>query len=333
MSVRDLSIGFMTKAGLARAVKGISFDIARGEILGLVGESGCGKTVTALAMMGLLPGNSQVTGVLEFDLEDIVKMNEEEVRKLRGDEISMVFQEPLTSLNPLWKVGRQIDENLQMHTDLDRKARFARVVELINDVGLPDPERLYHKYPHELSGGMRQRIAIAIAIACRPKLIITDEPTTALDVTIQAQILELLKKINDETGSSIIFISHNLDLVREICSSVCVMYAGFIVEKSPVEVLFSRPDHPYTIGLMKAIPRRESKGKKLTDIPGKVPSINDRLPGCPFHPRCSYAFERCRAEIPRFVSLSDDHYSMCFLAGESRSNTPRLKPGACKSSI
>ncbi len=259
MSVRDLSIGFRTKAGLARAVKGISFDIARGEILGLVGESGCGKTVTALAMMGLLPGNSQVTGVLEFDLEDIVKMNEEEVRKLRGDEISMVFQEPLTSLNPLWKVGRQIDENLQMHTDLDRKARFARVVELINDVGLPDPERLYHKYPHELSGGMRQRIAIAIAIACRPKLIIADEPTTALDVTIQAQVVHQMKELRVRYGAAMIVVTHNMGVASYISDKIGVMKDGRLIEWGSRDDVIFRPREEYTRALLAAVPKLGGK--------------------------------------------------------------------------
>jgi ABC-type dipeptide/oligopeptide/nickel transport system ATPase component len=269
LQVRDLKISFTTAKGDFPAVRGISFDIGRNSIVGLVGESGCGKSVTALAIMRLLPSNAQLSGTIDFSGRNIVAMHEEEIRKLRGSEISMIFQEPLTSLNPLWKVGRQIDENLKMHTKMSGGERFRSVIDIMRDVGLPDPERLYHKYPHELSGGMRQRIAIAIAIACRPSLIIADEPTTALDVTIQAQILQLLKDINREKGSSIIFISHNFGIIREICTSVCVMYAGHLVEVAPTEKLFCGPEHPYTIGLMKAIPKIDSKGRELYDIPVK----------------------------------------------------------------
>ena len=318
LQVRDLKISFTTVKGDFPAVRGISFDVGRNSIVGLVGESGCGKSVTALAIMRLLPGNARLSGTIDFSGRNIVAMHEEEIRKLRGSEISMIFQEPLTSLNPLWKVGSQIDENLKIHTGLNGDERFQSVVDIMRDVGLPDPERLYHKYPHELSGGMRQRIAIAIAVACRPALIIADEPTTALDVTIQAQILQLLKDINREKGSSIIFISHNFGIIREICTSICVMYAGHLVEIAPTEKLFCESRHPYTIGLMKAIPKTDSKGKELYDIPGKVPSITDTLPGCPFEPRCEYAFERCKRELPQFEVLGEQHESRCFLAGELR---------------
>jgi oligopeptide/dipeptide ABC transporter ATP-binding protein len=228
----------------------------------------------------------------------------------------MIFQDSLSSLNPLMKVGRQIEENLMIHTSLDSRDRFLEVLDIMNKVGLPDPEQTYNKYPHELSGGMRQRIAIAIAIVCNPDLIIADEPTTALDVTVQAQILELLRKINRESNSSIIFISHNLGVVREICSIVYVMYAGHIVEKAPVNRLFTDPAHPYTMGLIKAIPKRDSKGKELFDIRGRVPSIADSIPGCPFEPRCDYAVERCKKEFPGFKKMANDHEARCFLAGD-----------------
>ena len=316
LEVKDLKIAFQTTDGLFPAVKGISLTVEKNQIVGLVGESGCGKSVTSLAIMRLLPDNSEVTGTIDFLGKDILKMDEDGIRALRGNEISMIFQEPLASLNPLYKVGKQVDENLRLHTGLDKKERFGRVIEIMKDVGLPYPERLYHKYPHELSGGMCQRIAIAVAIACKPKLIIADEPTTALDVTIQAQILELLREINREKGTSIIFISHDLGVVKEICSTVCVMYAGHIVEKAPVEKIFSEPRHPYTMGLIKAIPTADSKGKRLYDIPGKVPSITDTLPGCPFEPRCNYAIEICKNGFPGTTAFGPDHETRCFRAGD-----------------
>jgi oligopeptide/dipeptide ABC transporter ATP-binding protein len=316
LKIEKLQISFKTAAGTFAAVKDVSFKLNRHHIMGLVGESGCGKSVTTLSIMKLLPSNAICTGTIDFMGSDINRMEEDVIRELRGDDISMIFQEPLTSLNPLWKVGRQIDENLKMHTQMDRKERYREVLNIMNDVGLPDVAHLYHKYPHELSGGMRQRIGIAIAIACKPKLIIADEPTTALDVTIQAQILELLKAINRTKGSSIIFISHDLGVIREICSDVCVMYAGYIVEKAPVERLFESPKHPYTMGLIKSIPTTTSKGKRLFDIPGKVPSITDTLPGCPFEPRCSFKRDRCAQEFPKSKIIEEGHESRCFFAGD-----------------
>jgi len=316
LDIKDLKIAFDSTEGMLYAVKGISLEVLEKEIVGIVGESGCGKTVTALSIMRLLPGNSHLTGSLFFSGTDLLSLNEEKIRQIRGKDISMIFQETLSSLNPLLKVGWQIDENLKMHTSLDKEERLSRVLEIMKAVGLPDPERTYGKYPHELSGGMRQRIAIAIAIVCNPKLIIADEPTTSLDVTIQAQILELLRKINRERNSSMIFISHNLGVVREICSTVYVMYAGHIVEKAPVNKLFTDPAHPYTMGLIKAIPKRDSKGKELFDIRGRVPSIADSIPGCPFEPRCDYAVEKCKKEFPGFKKMASDHEARCFLAGE-----------------
>ncbi|HDP78537.1 MAG TPA: ABC transporter ATP-binding protein [Mesotoga infera] len=316
LDIKDLKIAFDSTEGMLYAVKGISLEVLEKEIVGIVGESGCGKTVTALSIMRLLPGNSHLTGSLFFSGTDLLSLNEEKIRQIRGKDISMIFQETLSSLNPLLKVGWQIDENLKMHTSLDKEERLSRVLEIMKAVGLPDPERTYGKYPHELSGGMRQRIAIAIAIVCNPKLIIADEPTTSLDVTIQAQILELLRKINRERNSSMIFISHNLGVVRENCSTVYVMYAGHIVEKAPVNKLFTDPAHPYTMGLIKAIPKRDSKGKELFDIRGRVPSIADSIPGCPFEPRCDYAVEKCKKEFPGFKKMASDHEARCFLAGE-----------------
>ncbi|MDD2334140.1 MAG: ABC transporter ATP-binding protein [Mesotoga sp.] len=316
LEIKDLKIAFDSAEGMLYAVKGISLEVLEKEIVGIVGESGCGKTVTALSIMRLLPGNSRLKGSLFFSGTDLLSLNEEKTRQIRGKDISMIFQETLSSLNPLLKVGWQIDENLKMHTSLDKEERFSRVLEIMKGVGLPDPERTYGKYPHELSGGMRQRIAIAIAIVCNPKLIIADEPTTSLDVTIQAQILELLREINRERYSSIIFISHNLGVIREICSMVYVMYAGHIVEKAPVSKLFTDPAHPYTMGLMKAIPKRDSKGKELFDIRGRVPSIAESIPGCPFEPRCGYAVERCKKEFPEFKKMTNDHEARCFLAGD-----------------
>lgn len=316
LKIENLRISFKTPSGTFAAVKDVSFEVTKHHIMGLVGESGCGKSVTTLSIMKLLPSTAICEGIIDFMGVDINQMKEPIIRELRGDDISMIFQEPLSSLNPLWKVGKQIDENLKIHTSLDKRERYAKVLDIMNDVGLPDVENLYHKYPHELSGGMRQRIGIAIAIACKPKLIIADEPTTALDVTIQAQILELLKAINRTKGSSIIFISHDLGVIKEICSDVCVMYAGYIVEKAPVETLFKSPKHPYTMGLINSIPTADSKGKKLFDIPGKVPSITDNLPGCPFEPRCSFKTTRCSQEFPRFHRIEEGHESRCFFVGD-----------------
>ncbi len=316
LEIKDLKIAFKTPEGIFHAVKGISLEVGKREIVGIVGESGCGKTVTALSIMHILPDNSVATGSIDFSGIDLLSLKENETRETRGRDISMIFQDSLSSLNPLMKVGRQIEENLMMHTSLDSRNRFLEVLDIMHKVGLPDPEQTYKKYPHELSGGMRQRIAIAIAIVCNPDLIIADEPTTALDVTVQAQILELLRKINRESNSSIIFISHNLGVVREICSIVYVMYAGHIVEKGPVNKLFTDPAHPYTMGLIKAIPKRDSKGKELFDIRGRVPSIADSIPGCPFEPRCDYAVERCKKEFPGFKKIANDHEARCFLAGD-----------------
>lgn len=316
LEIKDLKIAFKTPEGILHAVKGIYLEVGKREIVGIVGESGCGKTVTALSIMHLLPDNSIATGSIYFSSIDLLSLKENETRETRGRDISMIFQDSLSSLNPLMKVGRQIEENLMIHTSLDSRDRFLEVLDIMNKVGLPDPEQTYNKYPHELSGGMRQRIAIAIAIVCNPDLIIADEPTTALDVTVQAQILELLRKINRESNSSIIFISHNLGVVREICSIVYVMYAGHIVEKAPVNRLFTDPAHPYTMGLIKAIPKRDSKGKELFDIRGRVPSIADSIPGCPFEPRCDYAVERCKKEFPGFKKMANDHKARCFLAGD-----------------
>jgi oligopeptide/dipeptide ABC transporter ATP-binding protein len=316
LKIKNLEISFKIASGVFSAVKDVSFDVDKHHIMGIVGESGCGKSVTSLSIMKLLPSNAICKGTIEFMGADINKMKEDEIRELRGDDISMIFQEPLTSLNPLWKVGRQIDENLKMHTALNKRERYDEVKNIMTDVGLPDVESMYHKYPHELSGGQRQRIGIAIAIACKPKLILADEPTTALDVTIQAQILELLREINKTKGSSIIFISHDLGVIKEICSDVCVMYAGYIVEKAPVNELFDSPKHPYTMGLLKSIPKVDSKGKRLFDIPGKVPSITDIMPGCPFEPRCSFKTDRCSREFPELKKINERHESRCFFAGD-----------------
>jgi len=321
LKIEGLKISFNTTKGLFPAVKDVSLEINRNTITGIVGESGCGKSITSLSIMGLLPENAQFEGKMNFLGKDISYTGDSFpdkslMRKIRGKEISMIFQEPMTSLNPLWKVGKQIEENLALHTDMNRKERFENVLKIMKDVGLGNGEELYHKYPHELSGGMRQRIVIAIAIACRPKLIIADEPTTALDVTIQAQILELLKEIKSRSGSSIIFISHDLGVINEICDDVCVMYSGYIVEKSGVRELFDNPNHPYTMGLIKSIPDSTSKGKTLYNIPGKVPSIYEKIDGCPFATRCEFAVEKCREKLPEFRKISDTHHSRCIRAGE-----------------
>ncbi|HOT31107.1 MAG TPA: ABC transporter ATP-binding protein [Petrotogaceae bacterium] len=319
--IKDLSISFKKKDEHFFAVKSVDFDIHKGEIVGLVGESGCGKTLTGLSIIGLTPGDAVISGQINFKGMNLLSKNKEERRSTRGKSISMIFQEPMTSLNPLMKVGDQIRETLLINMRIDKLQAKQKVYEIMKSVGFADVCNLYKKYPHELSGGMRQRVVICIAIACNPDLIIADEPTTALDVTVQAQILELLKKINLETNSSILFISHDFGVIKEMCSQVIVMYAGYIVEKSCIERIFSNPIHPYTQALLKCIPAPEKKGNPLFSIKGKVPSIYDNSEGCPFFNRCSYALERCRKELPELREYEPEHLTRCFYAEEKNGKT------------
>ena len=287
LDIRGLRTSFHTRDGVVRAVDGIDFDVFAGEIVGLVGESGCGKSVTSLSIMRLVakPGRTEAGEVI-FDGRDLLKLPDDEMRKIRGDRISMIFQQPTSSLNPVWDVGRQLSEVLEIHRNMKRTAARARALDLLRMVGIPDPERRLESYPHELSGGMAQRVMIAMALACEPDLLIADEPTTALDVTIQAQILDLIRNLREETGTAVILITHDLGVVAEMCDRVAVMYAGEIVEQTDVITLFRQPMHPYTRGLIASIPVPGIIRDELAVIPGNVPNLIDLPPGCRFAPRC-----------------------------------------------
>ncbi|WP_180850450.1 MULTISPECIES: ABC transporter ATP-binding protein [Bacillaceae] len=300
-----------------RVVDSIRFDVHKGEVLGIVGESGCGKSVTSLSIMGLLPKkSSKLTGEVLFQGKDLLQLSEKSLRKMRGNDIAMVFQEPMTSLNPLFKIGNQLEESLRVHQDLTKKQAKERVIQILRLVGLPRPEELYDEYPHQLSGGMRQRVMIAMAMICDPKVLIADEPTTALDVTIQAQILKLMKDLNQKLETSIVFITHDLGVVAEMCDRVMVMYAGQVVEEGSVLAIFKNPKHPYTKGLMKSVPDIRNKNERLYSISGQVPRPGTVQKGCLFAGRCEYAMAECLEESPPLYRLQNSHQSRCFLARE-----------------
>lgn len=306
LEVKDLRTQFPTRAGLVRAVDGVSFHLERGELLGLVGESGCGKSITALSVMRLIaPPGQIVSGEIFFDGKDLLKLSDSEMRQMRGDDIGMIFQDPMTSLNPVYTIGEQIAEALRLHQKLSRKQAKQAAIEAMREVAIPDPARRVDDYPHQLSGGMRQRVMIAMALACNPKLLIADEPTTALDVTIQAQILELLNELRKQRDLAVLLITHDLGVVAEVADRVAVMYTGRIVEESPVGELFARPKHPYTEGLLRSVPKLSSteleKKERLETIEGTVPRPTDLPPGCHFAPRCSHRMPRCtEGEIPLY---------------------------------
>jgi peptide/nickel transport system ATP-binding protein len=335
LDVRGLVTSFYTRDGAVRAVDGIDFHVDRGEILGIVGESGCGKSVTSLSIMRLIakPGVTEA-GEVVFDGQDLLKLPLSEMRKIRGNRISMIFQQPQSSLNPVWDVGTQIGEVLKLHRNMTDKAAKGRVVELLRMVGIPDPERRAKAYPHEMSGGMAQRVMIAMALACEPELLIADEPTTALDVTIQAQILDLMRTLRDETGTAIILITHDLGVVAEMCDRVAVMYAGEIVEQTDVVSLFRDPLHPYTRGLIASIPVVGDLREELSVIPGNVPNLIDLPPGCRFAPRCLTRVERDVAlateHHPELLPLAPNHDVRCWLyhdeSGDLRPEADRLRP-------
>jgi peptide/nickel transport system ATP-binding protein len=322
LEVRDLACHFFTLDGVVRAVDGVSFAVRRGETLGIVGESGCGKSVTALSVLRLLQkGTGRIVGgSVRFEGRELTTLGDDEIKELRGHRISMIFQEPMTSLNPVLTIGVQIAENVVRHLKLGWREAMDRAVEMLRLVRVPDPERRIHDYPHQLSGGMRQRVMIAIALSCDPQLLIADEPTTALDVTIQAQILELMVELKEKTGTAIMMITHDLGVVAETTQRVMVMYAGRKVEEAPVDVLFANPLHPYTVGLMRARPRldmdAEEAGRRprLQEIPGIVPSLNRSIVGCAFAPRCAFATDRCRAERPELEMRPNGHLVACFEA-------------------
>jgi peptide/nickel transport system ATP-binding protein len=319
LAIEDLQTHFFTRDGVVRAVDGVSYAVEAGETLAVVGESGCGKSVTALSILRLVPSppGRIVGGAIRFEGVDLLQIGEGEMRRIRGNEISMIFQEPMTSLNPVLTVSRQITETLILHQGLTARAAAARAIEMLRLVRIPEPERRARQYPHELSGGMRQRVMIAMALACHPKLLIADEPTTALDVTIQAQILDLMRELKSEIGAAIILITHDLGVVAEMAQRVVVMYAGRKVEEAPVGDLFRRPQHPYTLGLLASVPRLgatlgRAEPPRLAEIPGTVPSLRDPIVGCAFAPRCAYATERCSREAPPLEAKTAAHLAACF---------------------
>ena len=318
LEVKNLRTQFQTRAGLVRAVDGVSFHLDGGELLGLVGESGCGKSITALSVMRLVaPPGKIVAGEIAFDGKNLLSLSDSEMRQIRGDDIAMIFQDPMTSLNPVFTVGEQIAEALRLHRKLDRKAARAAAIDAMREVSIPDPARRADDYPHQLSGGMRQRVMIAMALACDPKLLIADEPTTALDVTIQAQILELLNELRKTRELAVLLITHDLGVVAEVADRVAVMYTGKIVEEAPVNELFARPRHPYTEGLLRSVPKltmeHVAKKERLETIEGVVPNPTDLPPGCHFAPRCQYRMPRCEeGEIPLY-ELEGDVRVRCVL--------------------
>jgi len=318
LSVSDLRVDFATDGGVVHAVDGVSFDVEAGEVVAIVGESGCGKSVTAQTLMGLTRSpNTTIAGSVTFGGRDLTQLSDDEMRSLRGEHIAMIFQDPMTSLNPVYRVGDQIAEMIRAHRQVSKKDAVARAVELLRSVGIPNPERRVRDYPHEFSGGMRQRVMIAMALALEPEVLIADEPTTALDVTIQAQILGLLRTLNRENNTSVVLITHDLGVVAEIADKVVVMYAGQVVEEAPLEALFYQPRHPYTWGLLGSIPRPdEPRPERLTQIPGHPPSLLDPPTGCRFAARCAYAFDDC-AQPPPLQSRSDGgHLDRCWLPGD-----------------
>jgi len=320
LEVKDLKTYFFTHEGTVKAVDGINLKVNKGETLGLVGESGCGKSVTALSIMRLIPSppGKIVGGNIHFEGKNLLELGEKEMRKIRGKKISMIFQEPMTSLDPMFTIGDEIAEVIKLHQGLNKYEARKKAIESLRIVGMPDPEKRINEYPHELSGGMRQRAMIAMALSCNPALLIADEPTTALDVTIQAQILRLIDKLRKKFGTSVLLITHDLGVIAETCDNVAVMYAGHIVEHTDVDTLFRNPLHPYTKGLMKSIPRLDITAERLEIIRGLVPNLLDMPTGCPFHPRCDFRSEICTKELPKLIEVEKNHLVRCHLVGGSK---------------
>ena len=317
LEVKNLCTEFPVKRGVVRAVDDVTFSVDEGEILAIVGESGSGKSVTSLSIMGLLAEPGHVAGgSMEFDGKDLTKLSEKEYREMRGNDMAMIFQEPMTSLNPVYRIGDQIVEAIRTHEKISKKEALTRAIDLLRKVGIPSPEARVRDYPHQMSGGMRQRVMIAMALACNPKLLIADEPTTALDVTIQAQILDLLRRLRDDTGMAVLLITHDLGVVSETADRVVVMYCGQVVEEAEVRSLFDNPMHPYTLGLLKSIPRLEDDdSKRLYMIKGMVPNPLEMPPGCHFSDRCDNCMRICREKVPDLVQMGD-HKVRCFLYEE-----------------
>ncbi len=315
LEIKNLHTYFYTDSGVIKSVDGVDIELREGSTLGIVGESGSGKSVTALSVMGLLMGTTGkvADGEILFEGRDLTKLNDEERRKMRGEKISMIFQEPMTSLNPVMKIGDQITECILMHNSISKQEAWDRAVEMLKLTGVPRVERMMKEYPFQLSGGQRQRVMIAMALVCKPKILIADEPTTALDVTIQAQILDLMENLKQKIGTSILFITHDLGVVAEICDDVVVMYSGRVVEKGDVKSIFANPSHPYTKGLLASIPKLGACAEELESIPGNVPNPKSMPQGCKFAPRCSCAFDKCREEEPGFYDVGGGHMSRCWL--------------------
>lgn len=313
LEVNDLQIEFPIDETYYKAVQGVSFHIGAGETLGIVGESGCGKSVTSLSIMRLLSDKTRVSGEVVYNDKDLLKLTDAQMRKIRGNEIGMIFQEPMTSLNPVHKIGRQVGETLFLHRGMSTREAYRASIEMLQRVGIPRAEQIVDEYPHQLSGGMRQRVMIAIAMACNPTLLIADEPTTALDVTIQAQILELMRNLAKDNGTSILLITHDLGVVAEMCDRVVVMYAGRVVEEGAVRQIFHNPQHPYTKGLLNSIPKLIGERTRLQPIEGNVPSLQNMPEGCRFAARCPFVMDKCIAHNPDLFQVEDGHASRCFL--------------------
>ena len=328
LQVKDLKTYFYTDDGVVKAVDGVDFTIRKGETLGMVGESGCGKSVSALSVLRLIqePPGKIVSGEIWFKGEELLKKSPEEMRKIRGNDISMIFQEPMTSLNPVYTIGEQISEAIVLHQKLDKKKALKKTVEMLKLVSMPSPEKRVHDYPHELSGGQRQRAMIAMALSCNPDLLIADEPTTALDVTIQAQILELMKKLKDEIGMSVLMITHDLGVIAEVSDNVVVVYAGKAVEYADVVTIFKNPRHPYTMALQNSIPRLTDKpGKKLEVIQGGIPDPLALPSGCKFHPRCKFTLDLCKKKEPELEKIGDKHIVRCWMYNKDKAKDFKIK--------
>ncbi len=322
LRIKNLRTHFHSAGKVVRALDGVSLEVEQGGAFGLVGETGCGKSVTALSVLRLIPTppGRIVGGEIHFKGRDLLRLPEEQMRAIRGKEISMIFQEPMTSLNPVFRIGDQIAEVIMLHQQLDKTHAFEKVSEMLDKVHIPDPQRVIKQFPHQLSGGMRQRVMIAMELSCHPSLLIADEPTTALDVTIQAQILRLIREMMKELQTSILLITHDLGVVAELCDRVAVMYAGSVVEQADVEEIFSNPEHPYTRGLWGAIPLIREEKESLSVIPGNVPDLSNPPTGCKFHPRCGSRFDPCDRIVPRLFETSPGHLVSCFLYGPAETN-------------
>ena len=331
LEVKGLKTYFKTDAGIVKAVDGVSFSVDEGETLGIVGESGCGKSVTNLSIMKLIPSppGKIVGGEVLYDGKDILKMSEKELRSIRGNQIAMIFQDPMTSLNPFLKISTQMIETIRLHQKISKAEARAKAIKALDDVGIPSPEKRIDSYPHQFSGGMRQRVMIAMALSCNAKILIADEPTTALDVTIQAQILELIEKINKKYKTAVILITHDLGVVAGMCDKVCVMYAGKVIEEARTLDLYAAPKHPYTQGLIESVPRMDNsdKTKKLFSIEGQPPNVIDLPPCCPFHPRCHKTLEICKNHYPPFKSMGENHNCACWLYASEEEKAAALKEG------